>query len=67
MTEIAQTEFISNIKKALKRKDSSGLTLEDLIQRVPDSADLKRLEKIKERDNKMRLSQFNQLFETVRM
>ncbi|MBT8349971.1 MAG: LUD domain-containing protein [Deltaproteobacteria bacterium] len=67
MTEIAQTEFISNIKKALKRKDSSELTLEDLIQRVPDSADLKRLEKIKERDNKMRLSLFNQLVETGRL
>jgi len=64
MTEIGQAEFIDNIKKALKRKSSSELKLEDIIQSVPDSTDLRLLEKIKRRDNKMRLSLFNQLVET---
>ena len=36
MTEIGQAEFIGNIKKALNRKDSFKLTLEDIIQSVPD-------------------------------
>ena len=67
MTENEQAKFIDNIKKALKRKDSSELTIEDIIQRVPNSADLKRLEKIKGRDNKMRLSLFNQLVESGKL
>ncbi|MCP4372710.1 MAG: hypothetical protein GY797_32065, partial [Deltaproteobacteria bacterium] len=67
MTEIRQAEFIGNIKKALNRTDSFKLTLEDIIQNVPDSADLALLEKIKGRDSKMRLSLFNQLVETGRL
>ncbi len=67
MTEIRQAEFIGNIKKALNRTDSFKLTLEDIIQSVPDSADLALLEKIKGRDSKMRLSLFNQLVETGRL
>ena len=67
MTEIGQAKFIDKIKKALKRKDSSELTIEDIIQRLPNSADLKLLEKINGRDNKMRLSLFNRLAETGRL
>ena len=67
MTEIGQAKFIDKIKKALKRKDSSELTIEDIIQRLPNSTDLKLLEKINGRDNKMRLSLFNRLAETGRL
>ena len=64
MTETGQAEFIGNIKKALNRKDSSKLALEDIIQSVPDSADLKLLENIRSRSKEMHLSLFNQLAET---
>jgi len=67
MTEIRQAEFIGNIKKALNRKDSFKLTLEDIIQSVPDSADLGLLEKIRGRGKKMRLALFKQLAETGRL
>ena len=67
MTETGQTEFIGNIKKALKRKNSSELKLEDIIQSVPDSADLRLLENIRSRGKEMRLSLFNQLAETGRL
>jgi len=67
MTEIAQTEFIGNIKNALNRKESSKLTLKDIIQSVPDSTDLRLLEKIRGRGQEMRLSLFNQLVETGRL
>ena len=67
MTEIAQTEFIGNIKKALNRKESSKLTLKDIIQSVPDSTDLRLLENIRGRGQEMRLSLFNQLVETGRL
>ncbi len=61
MTEIGQAEFIGNIKKALNRKDSFKLKLEDILQSVPDSADLRLLEKIKGRGKKMRLPLLNRL------
>jgi len=61
MTEIGQAEFIGNIKKALNRKDSFKLTLEDIIQSVPGSADLGLLEKIKGRGKKLRLTLLNRL------
>ncbi len=64
MTEIAQTEFIGKIKKALNRKESSKLTLNDIIQSVPDSEDLRLLENIRGRGQEMRLSLFKQLVET---
>ena len=67
MTEIGLAEFIGNIKKALNRKDSCKLTLEDIIQGVPDSADLGLLEKIKGRGKKMRLTLLDQLAETGRL
>ena len=67
MTEIAQTEFIGHIKKALNRKESSKLTLKDIIQTVPDSTDLRLLENIRGRGQEMRLSLFNQLVETGRL
>jgi len=67
MIEIGQAEFIGNIKKALRREDSFKLTLEDIIQSVPDSADLGLLEKIKGRGKKMRLALFNRLAETGRL
>ena len=67
MTEIGQAEFIGNIKKALNRKDSFKLTLEDIIQSVPDSADLGLLEKIKGRGKKMRLALLNRLIATGRL
>ncbi len=63
MTEIGQAEFIGNIKKALNRKDSCKRTLEDIIQTVPDSDDLKLLEKTKGRDNKIHAALFNRLAE----
>jgi len=67
MTEIGQAEFIGNIKKALNRKDSCKLTLEDIIQSVPNSVDLGLLEKIKGRSKKMRLALLNRLAETGRL
>jgi L-lactate dehydrogenase complex protein LldG len=67
MTEIGQAEFIGNIKKALNREDSCKLTLEDIIQRVPDSADSALLEEIKGRGKKMRLALLDQLAETGRL
>ncbi|MDM8544714.1 lactate utilization protein [Desulfococcaceae bacterium HSG9] len=63
MIEIGQAEFIGNIKKALNRKDSCKQTLEDIIQTVPNSDDLKLLEKIKGRDNKIHAALFNRLAE----
>ncbi|MBW1945685.1 MAG: hypothetical protein JRJ51_23065 [Deltaproteobacteria bacterium] len=67
MTEIDQAEFIGNIKKALNRKDSFKLKLEDILQSVPDSADLRLLEKIKGRGKKRRLALLNRLAETGRL
>ena len=67
MTNIGQAEFIGNIKKALNRKDSCKLTLKDIIQSVPDSADSALLEEIKGRGKKMRLALLNRLTETGRL
>jgi len=67
MTEIGQAEFIGNIKKALNRKDSCKLTLEDIIQSIPGSADSGLLEKIKGRSKKMRLALLNRLAETGKL
>ena len=67
MTENGQAKFINNIKEALKRKNSSKLTIEDLIQSAPDSSDLRLLENIRSRDKEMRLSLFNQLVETGKL
>jgi len=63
MTEIGHAEFIGNIKKALNRKDSCKQTLEDIIQSVPDSADLRLLEKIKGRSKKEHPALLNRLAE----
>jgi len=67
MTENGQAKFINNIKEALKRKNSSELTIEDLIQSAPDSSDLRLLENIRSRDKEMRLSLFNRLAETGKL
>ena len=67
MTEFDQAEFIGNVKKALNREDSCKLTLKDIIQSVPGSADLGLLEKIKERSKKMRLAQLNRLITAGRL
>ena len=66
MTDIDQTRFIGNIKKALGRSDSDHRQLEDLIQTSPDADDLALMETIQGRDREMRLTLLGRMTEVAK-
>ncbi len=66
MTDIDQTRFIGNIKKALGRSDSDHRQLEDLIQTSPDADDLALMETIQGRNRDMRLSLLDRMTEIAK-
>jgi L-lactate dehydrogenase complex protein LldG len=66
MTDIEQTRFIGNIRKALNRTDTDRRQLEDLIQTVPNDDDLALMETIHDRDRKMRLTLLDRMMEIAK-
>ncbi len=66
MTDIEQTRFIGNIKKALGRTASDHRPFEDLIQTSPDADDLALMETIQDRSREMRLTLLDRLTEVAK-
>jgi L-lactate dehydrogenase complex protein LldG len=63
MTDIAQTRFMANIKKALNRIDTPPLEREALIQTVPDDDDLALLKTIHDRKQKASLTLLDRMID----
>jgi L-lactate dehydrogenase complex protein LldG len=63
MSTSGRVEFIENIRKALDRNDSFQRSLDDVIQKEPDTDDLRLLETIAGRDTTAGLALLDQLME----
>ena len=66
MTDIDQTRFIGNIKKALRRSDSDHRQLEDLLQDSPGADDLALMKTIQDRDREMRFTLLDRMAEVAK-
>ena len=70
MTNIEQTRFIGNIKKALGRSDSDHRRLKDLMPTSPDADDLALMQTIRGRNREVRLALLDRMIkvaETINM
>lgn len=66
MTDITQTCFIGNIKKALRRSDTEHRPFEDLIQTIPNADDTALMKTLQDRNRKMRLTLLDRITEVAK-